>query len=140
MDGLTLAPEQKKDIKERARRAAGLSAVHAQLRRQVVPYELSWCLGTERMTRVPHAHGGNIWVRDNYVPHVNMFAQLEERSAPLQARRRLLPSDKVAKAKRRAREVIVALLLVVRRKLEAQTPREVWRRILGHVNEEECNL
>ncbi len=131
-------PKQKKEPGEGQvrRRAVDYRAVIKQIEEQVFRYTtkpLFHYVMTERLYRMPHTWG--YWVRDNHEKFENRFAALEKMCAPL-----LRSSGEVAKAKRKAREVIVALLLVVHRKFKAQTPREVWRRILGHVNEEECEL
>ncbi len=144
MEGLkskTLNPKQKNN-EEQARRADKLSAVHEQLYMLTALYDGSGVFKANSsrisLLRVTIAPGRYMWLRGR--EPVEGFVQLEERKGPLQAYRRLRPSEEIAKAKRRAREVIVALLSVVHRKFEVQTPREVWRQILGHVNEAECEL
>lgn len=62
------------------------------------------------------------------------------KDCPMQAYHRLLPSVAVALAKKRARGVILTLLLVGRRARWPQAPREIWQRILAEVNKAVCDL
>lgn len=142
--------EQKKAVKNQVARAVDLSAVHTQLRRALPNYDRyrSNDLGPQYRVRGP---AGHMWIRhiatelDMWQPTRvrigDWYARIEEKITPLQAFRRLQPSVEVAKAKRRAREVIITLLLVRHRlKIHAQAPQEIMAQILGHVNEEECEL
>lgn len=117
------------------------AVVCEQIREEVTRY--SRAVHTGSLVRIPihpilgiHGHR---WERLNAAssPCVLWW---KDKITPLATYCRLLPSVAVALAKKRAREVILTLLLVCRR-LELQAPpREIRLRLLGEVNKEECSL
>ncbi len=141
------APEQKEAIKVLVARqialAVKLSAVHVELRwALVMPYDPGVYLSGMLLSRVPHVGGGHMWVRDSYATTKMKFGRLEHQIEPMQAlHQQRFFSGEIAKAKKRAREVIITLLLVRHRlKLSNTIPLEVLLLILGYVNEKECAL
>lgn len=81
------------------------------------------------------------WIRCRSVGYRPPYLGLRgHKDCPMQAYHRLLPSVAVVLAKKRARGVILTLMLVGRRAGWPQAPREIWQQLLAEVNEEECDL
>lgn len=120
--------------------------VRRQIRREVVPcerlVEFVKAFGEPndhfRLTKI-FKHQWQ-WVNAKHIGDEPYVEQWKCSTAPLQTFRRLLPSAAITKAKKRAREVLLTLLLVGRRVGWSRAPREIWQRLLAEVNEEECDL
>lgn len=143
---MELTSEQKKTVEDEVIQAVGkqvtrakFSAVHVQLRwTMVLPYDPEIYLSGMLLSRVPHVLSGHMWLRDSYAVTKMKFARLEHEIDPKRVIARLqFIAKEIAKAKRRAREVAIVLLLAGHR---LGTPREISLLILGEVNEEECDL
>jgi hypothetical protein len=151
-----LAPEPKGADKDRKARADKLRAVHTQLRSALPNYDRyhrSSAVGP--LFREQIQSGGHVWMRyaaaemDMWYLRpmlleqaTKLYAHIEDKITPMQMFRQLqFFSKAIAKAKKRAREVLITLLLV-RHRLGAhvQAPTEILQKILSHVNEEECGL
>ncbi len=133
-------PEHKWITTDQAARANKSQALHKQLYRQVYTFVPQFHIGLP-LYRECTGQGNCVWMRNWRETSKDWYSRIEENSALLQASHRLQPSIEVVKAKKRAREVIITLLLVRHRlQIRKQVPREVLLLILGHVNEEECTL
>lgn len=130
--------DRKDRDKKLVQRQICLSAVHVQLRWQVLPYDNLIPNYDMRPSRVPTAHGSHMWLRFDSDME-GWYAQTDTRIAPMQTQCRLCPSAAIAQAKKRAREVVLAFLLVGLR-LKVLSPREICLHVLRNVNEEECDL